>query len=142
LQQEIEDLQGKLKLQQRNREEEDKNKARGDTTADLEKRIKEKKNKFLTLLKESAEAGVELANARLNSLERRQVAMKYCPPIPELGQDYWKSVNSVYRDLGEIEIQCDRLRLIWPEAPEHDLQTNLRRVQELRFRLEQLASTT
>jgi hypothetical protein len=142
LEQEIEDLQVKLKSQQRSREEEDKAKARGDTYADLEKRIKEKRNKFFSLLKEAAEARVELATVRLASLERRRTAMKYCPPIPELGQEYLKSINSAYRDLGEIAIYCDGLKRIWPDAPEQDLQNNLRKVQELRFRLEQLASST
>lgn len=142
LEQEIEELQGKVKSQQRAKEEEDKGGGRSDRHSDLQKRIAEKRNKFFSLLKDGTEARVELANARLSSLERRRNAIKYCPPIPELAQENLKSINSVYRELGEIAIYCDKLRLIWPEAPEQDLQSNLRKVQELRFRLEQLASST
>ncbi len=48
--------------------------------------------------------------------------MKYCPPIPELRQEYLRSVNSLYRHLASVEAFCDSL-LKLPGAPENITRT-------------------
>ena len=88
----------------------------GNTQADARARAEAKIQKFFTVGDAAAREALAFGAPLVSSLERRKAAMRYCPPIPELRQEYLRFVNMLYRHLASVESFCDNL-LKLPGAP-------------------------
>jgi tetratricopeptide (TPR) repeat protein len=97
-------------------------KSLAETQTDVRTRAEAKIEKYFSVGDRAAREAVEFGSPLISSLERRRAAMKYCPPIPELRQEYLRFVNALYRHLSNVESFCDSL-LKLPGAPEHITRT-------------------
>jgi hypothetical protein len=79
-------------------------------------KLSSKKDPSFDDVADAAREVLQLGNPLVSSLERRKDAMRYCPPIPELKQEYLRLANTLYRHLAEVEGRVDKLARI-PGAP-------------------------
>jgi tetratricopeptide (TPR) repeat protein len=117
-----ESIQDLKKTASTSQEDKTGGKSPAETQADTRTRAEAKIEKYFAVGEATAREAVEFGNPLISSLERRRAAMKYCPPIPELRQEYLRSVNALYRHLANVESFCDSL-LKLPGAPEQITRT-------------------